>query len=272
MIIKASAKRKAQQISHQRAVFIIGEARSGTSILYRSLQQHREFKVRAATLGEDLTESNVFQNPLAVLKAAACMERNAASAYMLHNNERLTSLKSYLRCSLIVRPLDITVRRRPMISSIFHSTMALRLLGIHHLLRLFFEEARIARCQGIILDKSPSSINNVPLISVAFPNAKLLYIHRHPVATLASYRKRYKRETAAGRDPALFNWAKVTVEGLATRLARSIKTVASIEKSYGLRTFMVRYESLVNTPETVLDGVVDFLEIEGGGHLWFQHG
>ena len=35
-------------------VFIVGEARSGTSILYRTLQQHPSFRPRT----EDLTESN----------------------------------------------------------------------------------------------------------------------------------------------------------------------------------------------------------------------
>lgn len=267
MFVKPSAKSKSQDISRQPAVFIIGEARSGTSILNRCLQQHALFRVDSTETGEDPTEADVFSKPLTVLRAAVYGEHNNANAYILNDSARLAALKKRLRCLPMIRPLDAAVKRHWRISSIVHRKRTLQFLGIHHLLRLYFEESRVARHQKIILDKSPSSINHVSLISTVFPKAKLIYIYRHPVATLASYRKRGQRKLAAGSDPSLSEWCKITVEELAARIARHIETACTAEKKYGVPVCMVRYESLTNTPGAALDAVADFLGIDGAASL-----
>ncbi|HEY8455561.1 MAG TPA: sulfotransferase [Actinopolymorphaceae bacterium] len=226
-------------------VFIVGEARSGTSILYRILQKHPAFRPRKLNLWES--------------RIMRCSERAASfrpedhrtlRGYMAGDDERYNA---FLESIAPLRPLfaagELMLRLVPerFRSSVWFAS------GHALVVRSYFHHAREARGVRRVLEKTPNQVGYVRQLLRCYPKARLIYIHRHPVDVYTSYVRR------AQVDPKAASWARLTPSTFAARWAENT-TLALNAKTRAPRSFlMLRYEDLTENPEATVRSLCEFL-------------
>ena len=157
-------------------VFIVGQARSGTSILYHTLQRHSSFRPKSI----NLVEAGLFShyNRAYWLKDN---DSNSLRAYMLNSEPHYDE---FLRSIRLVRALHRLALLRPDDPLFWQLTLN------HLVARSFFYYAQQARGCKRIVEKTPNNVRYIERILLTFPKCRLLYIYRHPVDVFSSYRRR----------------------------------------------------------------------------------
>lgn len=237
-LLKISAEMKAS-----RPVFIVGEARSGTSILYRTLQKHPSLR----PLKPDLTETEIFSH----LRRTFLFRKSypkSLSKFMLHDEVRyrqfLRSIRAIRLVSLLSVGLNLMVRDR--------SDLAWYGNLNHLLLRSYFFHAWRARGCRRLIEKTPTNTAYLSRLAKAFPEARFLYVHRHPIDVFTSYRRR------ARDDPEAVWAAQLTPEDFCASYAASTERVLGWVAEHA-NLMMVRYEAFTSYPERELRSICAFL-------------
>lgn len=237
-LLKISAKMKAT-----RPVFIVGEARSGTSILYRTLQKHPSFR----PLEPDLTETQIFSHLRRTFMFSSSYPK-ALSRFMLDDAGRY---EQFLRS---IRPIRVVSALSIGLNLMFRDRSELVWYGNlnHLLLRSYFFHAMRARGCRRLIEKTPTNTANLSRLERTFPRAQFLYVYRHPVDVFSSYRRRADDDQQA-------TWAAgLTPEDFCTSYRTSTERVLGwVAERTNLR--MVRYEAFTSHPEEELRGISDFL-------------
>src|SRR5215207_5402774 len=162
-------------------VFIVGEARSGTSILYRTLQKHSAF----APTRQSLVETEMF----AQLPRAFLFSRTYPEPWIKFFLDDGAEWERFLRSVRLPRLATaalspVNYLRRDRWGWLFYAGLGPATL------RSFVSHATRARgCQRLV-EKTPTNTPHLAKLTAAFPHARLLYIHRHPVDVYSSYRRR----------------------------------------------------------------------------------
>lgn len=238
-LLRISAQMKAS-----RPVFIIGEARSGTSILYRTLQKHSSFR----PIEPNLVETEICSH----LRRTFMFGRAYPSSlirFMLGNEARyrqfLRSIRTIrLLSALLVMP-NLVVRDRS--DLIWYGNLN------HLVLRSYFFHAQLARGCLRLVEKTPTNAPNIDRLWKSFPNARFLYIHRHPVDVFSSYRRRARDDPEAGWAAAL------TPREFCTSYRASVERLrAWTHEHESLR--MLKYEDFTRNPAREFEGICEFLE------------
>jgi len=177
-------------------VFITGVARSGTSILYRTLQQHPRFRPANARDGFDLTESRAFVEPWSV------RARDTAPFRFLLEDEHCH--RRFLDEAHVVPPLLGRLHRLEPLRRLARRSRRTRIAwwrvcGNDRLLRLYFRHAAHARGVERLVEKTPAHVWMLPEVRATFPDAKVISTHRHPLDVFSSY---HRRLAAAETDAA----------------------------------------------------------------------
>jgi Sulfotransferase family len=226
-----------------RPVFIVGEARSGTSILYRTLQKHASFR----PYRPDLTETEIFSHLRRTFLFSDSYPESL-SRFMLNDRLRYGQFLESIRPLRLLSALAIGVNllARDRSDLVWYANLN------HLLLRSYFFHATMARGCGRLVEKTPTNTSNLPRLERSFPEARFLYVYRHPVDVFSSYRRR------AHDDPQAAWAAELTPELFSTSYAASVERVLRwIDRRPSLR--MVRYETFTSHPEQELRSICDFL-------------
>ena len=225
-------------------VFIVGEARSGTSLLYRTLQKHPSFRPHSP----NLVETEVFAH----LRRTFLFNHTYPDPlirFMLGDEAAwrlfLRTIRPLRAVSAAWAPLNYVVRDR--LPWMWHAHLQ------HLVLRAYFFYAWEARGCRRLVEKTPTNTSNLPRLAVAFPRARFLYIHRHPVDVFTSYRRRAAIDPQAG-------WAELTLEEFCRRYER--RTAGALDWRAGGRgdLLLVRYEAFTAAPEETFRGICTFLD------------
>jgi len=241
-------------------VFIVGPARSGTSILYRVLQKHPSFILHNSSTGLDLTESKIFQFNLENLSKNA--DKNVSVfEYMVSDYQEYSifmrslwwpKLLQWLRVCKILSTSDkfynFKTRQKNWIRC-----------GYKKPIQQYFECARRARKCARIVEKTPSHLYKVPEILATFPDARILITTRHPVDVYTSYRRRLVDEEAINSDKVL-QWLKISVDQFIDIYKRDAREVSLLIKVYTDSCKVVMYEKFVKSPIDMLKNIFDFLD------------
>jgi Sulfotransferase family len=225
-------------------VFIIGEARSGSSILYRTLLSHSSFAPRQETLQET---SFIKQAPFAYTFDAQT-PRNLRR-YMLEDDE---TWQAFLASLSPIRPLlRIAAWTQLMLSE--HESWAWYLAPSQFVARSYLVHAQRARASRRILEKTPRHVEHVHKLFRCFPKAKMLYIHRHPVDVYSSYVRRGQIDPKA-------DWARISLEQFCQLYRRNARRAwrAVTQRPQAVR--LVRYESFTANPQQELRDICSFLD------------
>lgn len=223
-------------------VFIVGDARSGTTLLYRSLQHHSRF---APSGGFNPAESHAMRLLLRLFGRDDITQNPLA--HFLLSAEPLSEVAADIEPLTRRRRLVRRIARR----QIFRPAVW-RAAGEHHVVRRYFLEAHRRRGAERLIEKTPTHINWVPHLKIAFPGASFIFITRHPLDVLSSYWKRYRNEGE------MSEWANITADEFSTRWEHVTRRALTLAKNEP-RFLLVRYEELTADPETTVRKILDQL-------------
>jgi hypothetical protein len=225
-------------------VFIVGEARSGTSILYRTLQKHSSFRPSEV----NLAETNIFVH----LRRTFMFDQTYPETlrqFMLGDRR---AYQDFLRSIGVLRVVSAlwvgpNYLLRDRAAWLWYANLN------HLLLRSYFFHAAAARGCRRLVEKTPTNTPNLAKLTRTFPRARLLYVHRHPVDVLGSYRRRAKADPDA-------TWANLTPDDFCrTWLASTERVLAWLARgNENLR--LVRYEAFTQDPDAEFERICAFLD------------
>ena len=224
-------------------VFIVGEARSGTSILYRTLQKHSAF----APKQQSLVETEMFAHlPRAFLIGPTYPE--AWIRFFLDDRQEWDRFLRSIRLAKIATAAlaPVNYLRRDRWNWLFYAG-----LGPAVLRSFVFHATRARGCRRLV-EKTPTNAQHLQKLTAAFPNSRLLYVHRHPVDVYSSYRRRATVDPAGG-------WANLDVRTFAARWSASTAQVLSWLDSGRRNLLAIRYESFVEDPAATVMEICAFL-------------
>lgn len=283
-----SLKKISEKMKKTSPVFIVGAPRSGTSILYRVLQEHTAFRPKRT----DLTETRIFSySNQSYLFEPMDPQGTRLLDYMLgdldqyeeflasidriqHLHKRMDmtrTIKNSLR-SLVLKQNSTgnNSDRSAKISSkaarrwyasfwdlnlnhpiIRRLSYCLKWLGWHlganhRVVRGFFHYAQIARGCDRIVEKTPLGYRNIKEIKWTFPEAKLVYIYRHPVDVFSSYRKRMQFELK--KDKYALDWLDISPTLFCIRYRTSIELAQRESNCQRQPMHLVKYEIFTSDP------------------------
>lgn len=226
-----------------RAVFIVGEARSGTTLLYRSLQAHPSF---TPSSGLQLDESHAMQN----LPELVSLEdlTDGPLAWFLLGQEALAAVLDDMQPLAARRRL---VRR--LVGPYEGRVWAWVAAGEHHVTRRYFLEAARRRGAQRLVEKTPLHLPWVPHLKFAFPNARFVYIIRHPIDTLTSYWRRFAADSGGSA------WANIEVDPFCELWERNARFAVALQgREPGF--LLMRYEELTSSSEGALRRLLEHLD------------
>lgn len=212
-----------------RPVFVVGPARSGTSMLQLALRRHSALFAVGGVF-----ETFLFHKPKAPLEDPVP-----------------GMLRNYLKGA-------------PGVAAVRAAVAAIEAgaepLGNDDLIRVFFQVAQQQLYEGRRpLEKTPAHVHNLPAIFRIFPQARVLACVREPVEILSSYRQRLAREQAAGKPPETWAWLTVDDDNLLAQLRRVKKALQTAESDFPGQVFQVPYGWITAEPEVALRQICAFV-------------
>lgn len=229
--------RRARHGRRLRTVIIVGEARSGTSVLYRTLIQHAAFRGD----GVNLVESHGPEKLVRLHAVGTPGDQTRARAFLGEDG--------YEAFTRDLTPLRAHNRRMQRFVGPDVGDAAWWVSGAGVALPLLYWHAVHHRGARRIVDKNPQVVGQVRRIRQALPAADLLYIHRNPVDTFASMRRRVDADprtaTAFTTDPDEF----------ARRWSTRARTALEAARDRRVSLTLVDYTDLVERPEPLLAAV-----------------
>ncbi len=224
-------------------VFIVGDARSGTSILLRTLLKHPSFAPRRL----DLTESFAVE-ALLNRKRPSDDPTGTLRGFYLGDAEAYEAFRSKVRRLEALRTISW-----PVLGRVAARPIAWRALGSPQLLRAYFEGAARARGVTRLVEKTPHNVAFAPRLHATFPGCQQLFVVRHPVDVLGSYWRRLASEPGA-------TWADLSVEQLCTRWSLAVHAATRHAERWPAAFLILRYESFTTTPATTFASICAFLD------------
>ena len=227
-------------------VFIVGEARSGTTILYRTLQKHESFRPKKVNLFESKIMSHADKT-----STFGPGEPSSMHGYMATDDERY---QAFLKSISSLRPaLRLGDLMAPRIGARGLSDLIWAWTGHTHLVRSYFHHAQQARGVRRVLEKTPGHVRHVNRLLRCYPKARLIYIHRHPVDVFTSYRQRVRT------DPKSRSWANISLEKFAQNWVRNSEEAVAASERLPDCFLLLRYEDFTADPEQSAKEICDFV-------------
>ena len=237
-------------------VFIVGLERSGTSILYRLLQQHPSFTLAHCSPGFELTESCVFSEPTRVYARSSSPFR-----FMLNNEECYNHFRHAVS---VLPPLLARVFNSPRLKKYtdrnrWSQSLWWKLCQNHHLIRHFFYYAMQARGVTRLIDKTPRHLARLPEIRATFPQAKVICTLRHPVDVFSSYLRRFQVAARADGDASTLKWLQPEPEQFCKSYRRAVRTAFAAHRADSDNFLLLWYDAFTQDPMLWLPRVCDFI-------------
>lgn len=230
--------------SQKAPVFVVGEARSGSTILQRSLELHPVFRPRKIVHHESKIFSYTNRAHLIEMK-----KWTGPFNYMLWDEK---IFMEFLQRIKPIMQLHSCVSSRPTIAGATKLLMIYWLSQNHHVVRSFFFYAQQARNSNRVVEKTPYNTLYIKQIKFCYPNSKLLYIHRHPVDVFSSYRK-------VAENIGHSSWAGISPEEFIT-LYKTRTSIALKWKEH--KDFLlISYERFAKETEREWEVICRFLNI-----------
>lgn len=222
-----------------RPVFIVGEARSGSTLLLHTLLKHPTF----APLQENLQESSFIVQAPTAAGFAASPPRNLRR-FLLEDED---AWRDFLAS---IRPLRPWLRAAAAVGRT--PEWQWRLGPAVLVARSFAHHAWQARGCERLLEKTPDHVHHIAQLDRCFPHARLLYAYRHPVDVYTSYLRRGRVDPKAA-------WARIGPEEFCVRHRERTERALAATEQRPDRMLLIRYEELTADPPGELERICTFL-------------
>ena len=258
-----------EQMKQESPVFIVGVPRSGTTILYRTIQHHTNFSITNSNQPSkvQLSETAVFKNPYNtyIKKEDYTNSDSEPFQFMMKNSEfqeefnKVTEpIQKFQRFfwgkELFQKSLS-KIRLIPESSrTALWSSMKNDLL-----IRSFFYFAKQSRGTQRLIEKTPTHIFYLPEIRQTFPKAKIIFVFRHPIDIFSSYRMRLKVSLDKNVDPRDLDWLKISPQAFCDQYSVQLKIALREAKLNPDSFMMISYEDFTNNLQMTLGNLSNFL-------------
>ena len=115
------------------------------------------------------------------------------------------------------------------------------------------ELLKLSNGNGMVTDKMPQNFRFIPLICAAFPEAKIIHVHRNPAATCWSNYKHFFASRGLGY---CYDLLDVTIY---YKLYDNLMNLWKAE--YGDRIYNINYENLVTDQENQTKELINHLKL-----------
>jgi hypothetical protein len=238
-------------------VFIVGHPRSGTSIIYRTLQKHSSFRAKRISL----QETGIFASSFVGLKFLG-RPNEALLNYMLDD---LSLYEMLQRKVFYISLFQKYLSQIPYFSNLCKKIVLLWNASLNPIvIRNYFLVAKISKGCKRLVEKTPSHIKQIDRILSTYKEAKILVIIRHPVHVYTSFVKRAKNQPDK-------KWLKIDIHSFIKSYKRTHLITSENLAAHEGRVKCFLYEDFVKNPETEFKLICDFLSedyqkdaIEGG--------
>ena len=134
--------------------------------------------------------------------------------------------------------------------------------GIRHTMGMMAGQYLARRGKRRYCEKSLYAAGHADLLTRVFPDAKFICLYRHPMDVIASGMEACPWGlTGFGFDPYVASTPGNSVLALARFWADHVTKILGVEDRFPGWCHRVRYEDLVANPDSVADGVFDFLGV-----------
>jgi hypothetical protein len=235
-------------------VFIAGVARSGTTLLFRTLLKHSSFRPRNPSRVTRIVESKIFQD---------CTEDNPHIFHFMQDDDDV--YKAFLEATRVRRAVQRLMKKLSVLKMVRRRSPRVRkayahITGRAGLIRTCFAYASKARDVKRMAEKTPIHGTFIPEIRASFSDAVMVWIHRHPVDAYSSYMRRGKAEVERAISPADDNrWLKVDPAEFCRRHRQRIGCLREALARRPLPIKVVSYEEFVRHPHAEFENLCGFL-------------
>jgi hypothetical protein len=108
------------------------------------------------------------------------------------------------------------------------------------------------------LEKTPGHLRKLELIFEIFPHAKILVCSRDPVDVVASYRKRLAKSRAEGEPAEKSGWLDKSIDEMIGVFERFTRLVNEAIPTHGPDMFMAPYDWLIDSPAESIQAICQF--------------
>ncbi len=258
-----------EQMKQESPVFIVGVPRSGTTILYRTIQQHANFSILKSDQPSkvQLSETAVFKNPYNTYLNQETYNNSDSEPFqfMMKNSElqeqfnRVTEpIQKFQRYFLGKELFQKSLSRIRLIPESSRTTLWSSMKN-DLLIRSFFYFAKQSRGTQRLIEKTPKHIFYLPEIRRTFPKAKIIFVSRHPIDVFSSYRMRLQVSLDKNVDPRDLNWLKISPQAFCNQYSAQLK-IALREARLNPDSFtIISYEDFTNNLRSTLENLFNFL-------------
>lgn len=225
-------------------VFIVGAARSGTSLLYRTLQKHSSFAPREVSL----VETKILDYVNLSHRFTPEWPPNLLP-FLLDDRQ---AFDRFLDSIGDVRRLHARIDTGAIRRLAARSVRLWKLFGNDRVLRAYFRESVAARGVLRLVEKSPNHVSDAAKLLCAFPRCRILFIYRHPLEVYTSFVRRSKVDTQAC-------WARLLIEGFCRRYRSEIRHALECAARRPDAFKLIRYEHFTEQPQAEFGDLCDFL-------------
>ncbi|MCK4761719.1 MAG: sulfotransferase [Candidatus Aminicenantes bacterium] len=240
-------------------VFIVGIPRTGTSIVYRTIQKLPNFRMGKFNLWETaIFRDNVsFSGPDLYYPGLLGYLPGEKDSY----DKFLQSVKTYTdtlqgrrnkHYRIAAPPSGNPLRR--LFSTAWNNLTRIRWnrSAKSEIIKTFFSYARQCRRVERIVEKTPHHYRHVHQILWTFPHARILWMVRHPVDIITSSIKRAKIDK---------NYKNYwNVHNFVTEYRNSFRLFDFYKKRFKNRITLVKYEDFVGNPAGEMGRICAFLD------------
>lgn len=241
-------------------VFIVGLPRTGTTIIYRTIQELPSF--RAAQL--NFWETNIFRDYLTF--DAPDLNYESLLGYFFYQkdiyNSFLEAVKEYtgmLRVNKEDNNYEIQFKDRDSVitPSVFqekNKPVELRWKESRRIkiIREYFNFAGKCRNSKRLVEKTPHHYLHVHQILWTFPDARIIWMIRHPIDIITSSIKRAKI------DKNYSNYWRV--DNFIKEFKGSFSRLAVYQRHFARNIRLVKYEDFVNNPVKEFKKICEFID------------
>lgn len=112
------------------------------------------------------------------------------------------------------------------------------------------------------LEKTPGHLRKIDLIFEIFPQARILVCSRDPVDVVASYRKRLAKARQEGEPPEKTAWLDKSVDDMIGVFDRFTRMVNAAIPRHGSSMYMAPYDWLIDDPQASIRAICDYAGME----------
>lgn len=236
-------------------VFIVGMARSGTTMVYNAFRNNEAFKL----LCEDNESPETFL--FCSLKNKLPINFNPMLSQYLANDTNM-DLAISLFGNIVPQDKVRLKREGNILKALSESQEFLTEFQKSVFAKIFFYVASELIDGKRVIEKTPSHSSCIDDIYKVFPNAKIIHCHRNMVDVLGSIRQRLNKEKELARTPEEYEWLNKNVNTYVEQYNGAQQAYMNASEKYNGKIIFTSYEKIIAAPEAEFTKLCNFVGVD----------